>query len=897
MVGPAGLILEGDPGIGKTTVWLDAIDVAREQGFRVLSSRPASTESVLAYASLADLLDGVDPSSWAALPAPQRQAVDRVLLRSDAGDAATDRRAVAAAFLAVLENLARESPVLVAVDDLQWVDPSSVQVLGFAARRTTGRVGVLGAARTDRATATVTWLQLPRPDRLRRITLRPMSVGVLNTIVTSRLERPFARSTMLDVHRISGGNPFYAMELARSIDDHPGAALQHLPASLTELVETRVGRTDPATAAALLAVACLASPVTGVVAAAVRTDPQTLVESLEAAEDQGIVTIDGASVRFSHPLLAKGVYSRASPADRRAMHRRLAEIVDEPELRARHLALAATSADPTTLEALDTAGEAATIRGAPAASAELLTLAIGLGGDTPQRRIRLAGHHFNAGDSERARALLEATIADIPATPLRARAKYLLGAVRMFDDSFTESAYLLSTALDEIGDDGVFRAELLVLLAFAQVNSGPAADAMASVEEAVSLAENCGLPGLLSQALGMRETLRFMAGLGVDQAILDRALELEDPRARVPIALRPTAQSALLATWTGRLVEGSDALLAIRRHCIELGQESELIFLNFHCAVTAVWRSDFPAVARAVEDTEELAPQLGGDVPRYVALVSKSLLGAHMGDVDTTRRDAQEALAAGLRSGAANLVQWPVMALGFLDVSLGNHAAALTTLDPLLRHLHTTPDATEIIAAWFLPDAVEAMIQLGRLADAEPWIDMLQRNGARVDRPWMLAVGGRCRGMLLGARGQVDAAVRCTEDALAHHDRVPMPFERARTQLLLGQLQRRQRRQDAAAKTVRQALGVFERLGTTIWAERARSQLTRANLGPRTGTQLTPSEFRVAELAANGMTNRDMAAKLFISPKTVEAHLSRIYQKFGIHSRAQLGRLMGELAE
>ncbi|MET0453624.1 MAG: LuxR C-terminal-related transcriptional regulator [Mycobacterium sp.] len=891
-VAPAGLIFEGEAGIGKTTLWLDAIDQARERGFSVLTSRPAATESVLAYTSLADLLGSVDPSVWTELPKPQRHAVHRVLLHSDDG-VATDRRAVAAGFLAVIQALAANDPVLLAVDDLQWVDPSSLHVLAFVARRMVGPIGVLGAVRTDRETSAADWLHLPRPERLRRVGLRPMSRTAMHAMVSERLGRSFARPTMLKIHETSGGNPFYALELARSIHENPDSA-EMLPGSLTELVESRVGTVDLETAEALLAVASLASPTIDDVAQVLGKDSPTVVCMLEAVERQGIVILEGPRVRFAHPLLARGVYSRASAADRRAMHRRLAEIVEETELRARHLALAATQADPTTLMALDVAAEAARSRGAPGAAAELTGLAIRLGDDTPERRIRLASYHFNAGDSEQARLLLEKTIDGIPAGMLRARATYLLGIVRMFDDSFTDAANLLQNELTDVDPTKALRVEMLIILAFAQINSNRGAEAMASVAEAVTLADEHGRPHLLSQALGMQVTLRFMAGHGFDRVAMDRALELEDHRVSVPIAIRPTSQSAMLAAWTGRLVQAGHEMAELRRHCLEHGEESELIFVSFHSALTAIWRADFAAAALAADDAEERAPQLGGDVPRYVALITRAMVEVHVGDVEVARRDAEDALVAGTRSGAANLSMWPVMALGFLDVSLGNYATALETLRPLMLRLEAQPDVTEIISAWFLPDAVESMIQLGRLEEAEPWVHRLVRNGNRLDRAWMLAVGGRCRGMLLAARGELDAAVEATEAAMAQHGRVPMPFERARTQLLLGQLQRRQRRQDTAANTVGQALATFEQLGTAVWAERARNQLTRANLGPRRESQLTPSERRVAELAATGMTNREVAAALFISPKTVESNLSRVYQKLGIRSRAELGRRIGE---
>ena len=207
--------------------------------------------------------------------------------------------------------------------------------------------------------------------------------------------------------------------------------------------------------------------------------------------------------------------------------------------------------------------------------------------------------------------------------------------------------------------------------------------------------------------------------------------------------------------------------------------------------------------------------------------------------------------------------------------------------------VHAAPDATELFVAAFIPDAVEAFVALGRLDEAEPLVAALEGNGARLDRPWMLAVGGRCRAMLQAARGDLEGANVAATQSMTEHDRLPMPFERARTQLLVGQLQRRARQHDAAATTLREALRAFEDMGAPLWAQRARAELDRIYVGPRRDAALTPTEQKVAELAASGMTNRDVAAALFISPKTVEANLSRIYHKLGIHSRAELGQRIG----
>ena len=200
---------------------------------------------------------------------------------------------------------------------------------------------------------------------------------------------------------------------------------------------------------------------------------------------------------------------------------------------------------------------------------------------------------------------------------------------------------------------------------------------------------------------------------------------------------------------------------------------------------------------------------------------------------------------------------------------------------------------TEVFAAAFLPDAIEALIELGRVDDAEPLVAVLEKNGQDRDRAWMRAVGARGRAMVAAARGEMETAAAAVASAMSEHDQLPMPFERARTQLLFGQLANLRRQQDAAALAVRDALSTFEELGTPLWANRARAEQTRVGTTSQTTDGLTTAEQRVAELAASGMTNRDVAGALFISPKTVEATLARVYRKLGIRSRAELGRRIG----
>jgi len=380
---PSALLVDGEAGIGKTTVWLAGLKQAREHGFRVLSAHAVSAESVLAYASLADLLTDVDRDIWADLPEPQRIAVDRVLLREQTADGVTDQRAVAAAFLSVVDRLSDHGPLLLAIDDLQWLDPSSQHVLAFAARRLSGPVGLLATVRTEHdGSDSISWLQLPRPDAIHRIPVHPLASRELHTVVKDKLGHPIPRAAMARIHQLSAGNPFYAIELARALTE---SADEVAPGTLAELVRARIGSLDPAVHDVLLAAACLAVSTVELVGEATAADHGRLIELLEAAERHGIVSIEGNRIRFTHPLLAGGVYTDASPTERKLMHRRLVEVVVESELRARHLALASTTGDRETLEALDDAAASAQARGTPAAAAELLELAIALGGGGDDR--------------------------------------------------------------------------------------------------------------------------------------------------------------------------------------------------------------------------------------------------------------------------------------------------------------------------------------------------------------------------------------------------------------------------------------------------------------------------------------------------------------------------------
>jgi DNA-binding CsgD family transcriptional regulator len=512
------------------------------------------------------------------------------------------------------------------------------------------------------------------------------------------------------------------------------------------------------------------------------------------------------------------------------------------------------------------------------------------GGDTPERGLRAAGCHFEAGDTARAREILEQTISRMAPGELRARALHLLGLVRLWDNSSTDAVPLLEQAVGEVGVSPDRRVQMLVMLAFIEFNAGRADRAVQRAEEAVAQADTLGRADLLSQARPMRAMLRFLLGDGLDDTELDGVLDFDEPD-DMPLAARPRTVHALLMLWTGHLDEAADRFAAIAERCIERGDESERSFVDFHLGQVHLWRADLRAAERVAEDGVERALQSHGDLPLFIALIVRVMVSAHLGRVEQTRRFAAQAFTVGERCSSSRLGVWAVASLGFLEVSLCDHQAALDVLAPAVEAWSAMPASTELVTAPFLPDAAEALIGVGRLDDAERLVETVENNGRRLDRPWMLAVGARCRALLLAARGDLAGAVAAGERALAEHERLPMPFELARTQLVLGRLQHRRRQYDAATETVTAALTAFEQIGAALWAQQARAELAGLT-GRQTAAGLAESERRIADLAAEGLTNREIAAALYVSEKTVEANLSRIYRRLGIRSRAELARVL-----
>lgn len=885
--GPADLVIEGEAGIGKTTVWREALRLAENCGIRVLSCRGAETEAKLSFAGLADLLEPVPDEALDSLPGPQRRALDVALLRTDPEGAAPDPRAVATAFRSVLMWLGT-SPTLVAIDDAHWLDRSSASAIEFAFRRRgDSKLALLASCRPSSAVLAAVLSDADRVD------LGPLSLGAVHELVKGRLGRSLPRPLLMRIYESAHGNPFYVLEISREVLHvalEPGDPLP-VPRTLSQLIQRRIARLPKSTRDALLIAAIVAQPDYNIVVDALGSGAWT---ALERAEHAGIVETAGDSLRFSHPLFAAAVQAAAPGPRRRQMHRVVAEVIDEPEARALHLALAAEGPDELVASALDHAAAAAKKRGALDAVVELAEHAVRLtppesAEEAAERNLSLGIALRLTGDTDRAREVLSA-LAARTAGPLRARALVELAAVRFWTEGARAGVESCEQALEAARGDIALEAKALADLAV--YGEMDLERALRHAQHALRLFEQQGDdadPLSHAEALAAAARSNLMLGRGLRRHDVDRAIELEskaEDRGEAVVGRTSTALGQWLK-YTDDLDGAREQLEAARQAAVEEGDESALPNILVHLSQTELWGGNWQLAIRYAEESCDIAEQLGqtyGGPPAQRAHVD-----AHLGHVERARRTAIDGLEAASPGSLASVFH--LRALGFLDLSLSDVVSAerhLTRAMRLMEEARLLEPAVLRIHA----DAVEALVGVGKLEEAQGVLAFWEKQVMVVGYPWSLATSARCRAILHAARGRSDDALGEVERAVAAHEWLGMPFELGRTLLARGQIERRAKQKGTAKESLEQALAIFERLPAPLWAEKAGNELARVGLRRSSG-ELTETERRVAELAASGLTNREVAAQLFLSPKTVEANLARAYRKLGIHSRAELGARLG----
>ena len=891
--GPAGLVLSGEAGIGKTILWQAGIEQARGCFAHVLTCRGAEAEAALSFAGLSELLGDVLRDALDSLLPPRRRALEVALRLEEPGEGSPDPLAIALAVHDVLRVSAQQGPVLVAVDDVQWLDAASAGALEVALRRLrTDRIGVLVASRRSPAATVPLGLDRSLPDqRLTVLSVGPLSLGALHHLLRDRLGLELSRPELARVQEVSGSNPYFALELGRELvrtQARPSVGRNlRVPQSLRELVGGRLAQLPVETADVLLEISAMARPTVELVAA-VHGDLERVRQSISVAGAEEIVVLDDSRVRFAHPLLASICYDRAPVWKRRAVHRALAAAVIDIEERARHLALAAEGPDATVAAELEAAADQAVARGASAAAAELLELAAQLTPDDPavsrQRRRRAAGFHRLAGNATRAQTMLEQLLGDVSPGTERADILFELAMATLGTPAF---AGLYEQVWPDVEEDDARFARWLAFRAWARLMEPDNVRALADARAALEKAERVGDPELVAMVIARLGQIEMWAG-EVTPGLLERGAELAT-RERLPLDfwVNPRFWLARLRVRQGRLQEARAMFTAMEGETLARGDEQTRTHILWYQCILEWLGGNWHVALELANEGCILGEQMvfannGGWKGRVKALIETDL-----GLAEQARASAEEGLAETRALGNEVFVLLSLGVLGRLELALGNLEQAGGYLAELPARLASSglSDPTQTIWA----DAIETLIALGEVERARVYLDTYEQNSRRVDSGWAVACAARCRGLLAAAEGNFAAAFDAFEASLLELDRTPYVFERGRTLLSLGVVRRQTMQKKAAREALEQALAVFEELDARLWAEKARQELARIGGRRAGGDELTVSESRVAELAAAGRSNKEIAAELFMGVSTVEAHLSHVYRKLGIRSRAGLG--------
>jgi DNA-binding CsgD family transcriptional regulator len=803
-----------------------------------------------------------------------------------AGSRPPDPRAVAVALLGLLRSISRDQPVLVAADDIQWLDSATALALAFVMRRLRDEpVGFLLARRVEDGETWVANLdRLPLEAGVERLQLGPLGPPDVGRLIDAELGLTLAPPVVRRIQAMAGGNPFLALELARHTA-RPSGADDGAEGTLPD---------------ALAVVAALAHPTVDRVTQATGR-PATAI--LQPALDTRVLELSGERLAFAHPLLASAAWDAAPAGRRREIHARLATIVAGREERARHLALAASGPDEAVAAELEAAALHAQARGATDAGAELAGLARSLTppertGDARRRGLTESDLLLASGDAVRARALATMLLEEAPPGLARAEARLRVVFVDINDVDVRSAIAGVHAAIAETDDmrlrmrcEGVLTAALDAIeedVAEAVAHGLAELDLAEQLDDAVHVAT--ALRGIARNE--MRLTGRWPA------ARIERAMALE-PIVRDArwVVEWPSWCLAEMLAWTDDIAGAIEMWEQLRRAAAERGEEHSLgMALSTMCGYECIAGSFASALAHA-DDGLDLVVDTGHPLRRAATLAGRAFVAAHLGDVEAVRRDAAAALPLAIASGSRHAERAGLWALGLLELSLGNAADAHEHLGPVVtaaRHAGIRDPG----ALRFVPDDVEALIGAGRLDEAAELLDWFAQLADDARREHARAAVDRCRGMLLAARGDGRGAIEALEASRTRYEQLEHPFDRARTLLALGAAQRRSLRRRDARATLQAAVTMFDELGAAVWGASARRELGAISGRQASGDGLTAAEARVAELVADGRTNREVAAALYLTERTIESHLSRVYAKLGIRSRSELAAVWagGELA-
>lgn len=894
--GFAAIVISGDQGIGKTTMWRYGIAGARARGYRVASCRPAEPETSLSFCGLVDLLEQVPAHALDVLPDPQREALEVALLNRAAPQAGADYRAISTAVNGVVRGLATAGPVVVAVDDLQWLDMATAEVLAYMFRRLSSEpVLFLGTTRNGQGEAPPTELeQALDDDRVVRVRLGPLAMPEMHTLIRDRAQLEVARPGLLRLHEASGGNPLFAIEIARTLPRSgscllPGEPLP-VPESVAASVVPRISALPEPARAALLIASALRHPTAEQVRAA--TEAGAAAGLLDNAEESGIVEVRDGLVCFSHPLFRSVIYFSASAAQRRQVHRTLAGVVCDVEEQAWHMALGVPGPDQDVAEALEKAARAAHTRGAADSAARLWELAsrrtpANDPDESERRMVAAAVFLFLAGDAGRARSMLEAVIEGMPAGRPRAHAQLWLATVLSCERSSAVAATMCRSALAEARTDPLLRA--LLHLRAAGFTDDDASARVRDAEAAVAILDGDAIaasPDIRACALLARGYYRFLAGLGPGSDDLATGRRLLSPDGRT---WEWAWARDILHQWMKSLdltLAYEDCRAACQR-AVGRGNEPAIACVLFHLAEMECWLGYWQQARVHAAEAAAAFEQTGQARWHSLLLYIKALPDAYLGETAAAGAAAERGLEIATADRDPSVAALHLGLLGFTALSQGDLAAAdryLSRADEIVASMGLAEPARHR----FHGDHLEAVLARGDMDRAIVLQRRLEDRARQAPYPWLKMITARGRAMLRSAQGDLNAAAHAVEQALVEAQAAAMPFEHARTLLAAGQIRRRRKEKRLAREALQHARQIFDDLQASLWSARAMAEIRRLGLRGGSSGELTPTEERVARLVADGLTNREVAAALHISEKTVEANLSRVYRKLGVRSRREL---------
>jgi DNA-binding CsgD family transcriptional regulator len=882
------LVIRGEPGVGKTALLRYETERAATFGFTTLNVRGIESESELPFVNLADLIRPIR-EVLAVIPPTQAAVLAGALALGPSIPG--DRFAACAATLSVLAAAAERSPLLVVVDDVQWLDASSAEALLFAARRLgTEGIAMLFAFREGEQMA------LDLGD------LPSLQLGGLDEATSVHLltstQPAVSPRVAIALHQLVNGNPLALVEIPALLTEAERSGIDALPEPLPagphleHAFLRRVSALPKPSRRALLVAA--ASESTDVVILQRALEHLELsAHALEPAESAGLIAIEGMEFRFRHPLIRSAVYQAADPVARREAHRVLAAALDAEQVadrRAWHLAAASTEPNEPVASALEDAALRSQSRSGYGSAARALIRSAELSPSTFERSRRLlaaANASQLAGRPEEALLLLDRAIAARPPERLRFEIQHLRASIEVWVRTPMAAHQIMVGEADRAQDRDP--ADAAMFLAEAAIPCIMAGDIRRSLEtslRAKALADRVQSPTPLLIYAVLAESLLLSGMASEAELLIDECMRRVLASADEATAVAPYLPTTLLA-----LERHNDARVLITSAVESMRNASAVGLLPFALAVLSevdLRTGNLAAAYAAGTESVRLANETGQGSAASYSLVTLARVEAAQGREADCRAHVRSALELAGIHGLGSIYNYAGATLGLLELGRGRPEDALRHLEKTAQGFRESGLKEPNLIQW-QPDYIESLARTGRTEDAIRALEALENDAERSDRAWARATAARCRGF-------ISQDAEHFRRALKLHEASPSPFEVARTHLCYGETLRRQRKRIEARQVLREALNTFERLGAEPWAARALNELAATGEKARKRDvsgirQLTPQELQIALVVAQGATNREAAAQLFLSPKTVEAHLSSAYRKLGARSRTELARI------